>query len=193
MPPLTTAESIAATARALLEAEGVEGVSMRRVAEAVGITPMAIYRHYASREALLESVAEAGFVELAARAGAVCAGDDALSRIGALLESYLDYAFERPKLFEYMFSAARPGARRFPEDFSARRSPTANVLFDAVSEGVARGELRDDDPWEVALALWAHAHGLICLYQGGRFGLTPARFRALYRRSLRRLFDGLKA
>ncbi|HEU4537747.1 MAG TPA: TetR/AcrR family transcriptional regulator, partial [Polyangiaceae bacterium] len=149
---MTTAESITAAARALLEAEGAGGVTMRRVAEAVGITPMAIYRHFESREALLESLAEAGFAELAAASRAKRGGDDAVGRIGSLLDSYLDYAFERPRLFEYMFSAARPGARRFPDDFSARRSPTANLLYDAVHEGVARGELRDDDPWEVCLA-----------------------------------------
>ena len=41
----STSERIAKAARLLLDKEGVEGVTMRRVAKAVGITPMALYRH----------------------------------------------------------------------------------------------------------------------------------------------------
>ena len=85
------------------------------------------------------------------------------------------------------------GNRRFPEDFHARRSPTANLLADVLTLGMDRGEIARDDVWEVALALWAHAHGLICLYRAGRFSLAPEPFRALYHRSLGRMLDGLTA
>ncbi|WP_242617997.1 TetR/AcrR family transcriptional regulator [Edaphobacter modestus] len=42
----TTSQKIARAARRLLDKEGAESVTMRRVASAVGITPMALYRHY---------------------------------------------------------------------------------------------------------------------------------------------------
>src|SRR5215831_10713288 len=61
-----TAERIIAAARRLLEREGAEAVTMRRVGDAVGITAMAIYRHYPDRAALLNAVADQGFAELAA-------------------------------------------------------------------------------------------------------------------------------
>ena len=48
----TTADAIRAAALRILETEGPEAVSLRRVATAVGITPMAIYHHFASREAM---------------------------------------------------------------------------------------------------------------------------------------------
>ena len=59
-----TADKIRAAARRLLEKQGLEAVSMRRVGEAVGITAMAIYRHYPDRAALLNAVADEGFQEL---------------------------------------------------------------------------------------------------------------------------------
>jgi AcrR family transcriptional regulator len=59
-----TAERIAAEASAILRAEGADAVSMRRVASAVGITPMAIYRHFPNREALLRAVAARGWATL---------------------------------------------------------------------------------------------------------------------------------
>ena len=42
-------------------------MTMRRVATAVGITPMALYRHYPNRDGLLNALADVGFVELSAK------------------------------------------------------------------------------------------------------------------------------
>ena len=51
-----TQERISETALRLFETDGEAGVSMRRVATAVGITPMAIYHHFADRRSLLNFV-----------------------------------------------------------------------------------------------------------------------------------------
>jgi AcrR family transcriptional regulator len=56
----STSKRIATAARRLLDKEGVEGVTMRRVAKAVGITPMALYRHYPDRAGLLNALADEG-------------------------------------------------------------------------------------------------------------------------------------
>src|SRR4051812_49489621 len=59
-----TAVRIAGAARALLAAEGAAAVSMRRIAATIGVTPMALYRHYPNRDALLAAVADRAFAEL---------------------------------------------------------------------------------------------------------------------------------
>jgi len=46
MTTTPTLRKIAAAARRLLDREGAEALTMRRIAKAVGITPMAVYRHY---------------------------------------------------------------------------------------------------------------------------------------------------
>jgi len=66
MPTNSSNRKIAIASRRLLDKEGTEAVTMRRVAKAVGITPMAIYRHYPDRAALLNSLADEGFEELVA-------------------------------------------------------------------------------------------------------------------------------
>ena len=60
----STAGSIANAARLLLDEEGVEAVTMRRVARGVGLTAMAIYRHYPDRKGLLNALVDEGFREL---------------------------------------------------------------------------------------------------------------------------------
>ncbi|MGH9471072.1 MAG: TetR/AcrR family transcriptional regulator [Terriglobia bacterium] len=187
------AETIARVTLRLLEKEGPQAVTMRRVARAAGITPMAIYHHFPGRAALLKTVTEAEFEKLRNFAEARPTPRSFESQIVHIVDGYLDYAFARPRLFDYVFSRPRTDARRFPEDFRARRSPTLNPLADAVAEGMQKGKLKTDDVWEVALELWAHAHGYIMLYRGGRFSLSEKQFRQLVHRSLRRLLYGLKA
>jgi AcrR family transcriptional regulator len=193
MKKLTTPEKILRAAHKLFEREGADAVSMRRVADAVGITPMAIYRHFPNREALLKRLSDDSFNTVAHEWEARATHPDILKRLHALLEPYLQYALEHPHLFDHAFSVRRDDARRFPEDFRARQSPTLNVVADAVAEGVRLGVLKQDDPWDVAMSLWAHAHGLVALYRAGRFSYDEAQFRKFYFESIGRLIDGIKA
>lgn len=193
MPRLSTSDKILRAALKLFARGGAEAVSMRRVADAVGITPMAIYRHFPNREALLKRLSDDSFQAIAHEWAAHATHPDVLERLQALLTPYLDYALANPHLFDHAFSLRRDDARRFPEDFRARQSPTLTVIADAIDEGMRRGVLRADDPWDVAMTLWAHAHGLIALYRAGRFSYDEAQFRAFYLASLRRVIDGIKA
>jgi len=187
-----TADKIAVAARRLLDEEGAEAVTMRRVADAVGITPMAIYRHYRGRDSLLNALADDGFEELAARLTRRRFSGGVEQRLTKMSEIYLDHALKNPRLFELMFLKPREGARRYPSDFKAGRSPTANLMVDVLKEGMESGCFRKDDPWEMVFEMGALSHGLIMLYLGGRLDATPASFRALYRRSFRRYIDGIR-
>jgi AcrR family transcriptional regulator len=188
----STREKILAAARDLFEREGPAAVSMRRVADAVGITPMAIYRHFANREALLKQISDDAFVEVARVWCTHTQHPDLMHGLLHSMENYLDYALQHPHLFDYSFSVTRDDARRFPEDFRARSSPTLNVIADLLAEGMQRGLLRDRDPWDLAMTLWAQGHGLIALYRAGRFSYDQEQFRAFYLQSFGVIFDGIK-
>ena len=188
-----TAERILRAARALFEKHGERGVSMRGVAQAVGITPMAIYRHFPSREALLKRISDDSFQAIAHHWTARGRGRDRRAKQLAVQRIYHDYALAHPHLFDHAFSSRRADARRFPQDFQARLSPTFNVVFDVVAEAMEAGVLRRDDAWEIAMTLWAHSHGLVALYRAGRFSYEEAAFRRFYDASMGRLLDGLAA
>lgn len=193
MTATPTHRAIALAALRILESGGADAVTMRRVAKAVGITAMAIYRHYPSRAALLDAVAEDGFAALAASLRKRRLAGTVEARLGKMGDLYLDHALRNPRLFELMFLDRREGARRYPGDFKARRSPTATELADLLAEGMRDGTFRDDDAWEIAFEMGALSHGLIQLYLGGRIALSRTAFRALYRRSFRRHLNGLRS
>ena len=192
-PPRTsTAASILAAARELLDRDGLAAVAMRPVAERVGITPMAIYRHYGDRASLLNAVADQGFNELAARVEALQFEGDVDHRLTQVADVFLDAAFTFPNLYELMFLAPREGARVYPTDFKAGRSPTFSPTVTILENAMCAGELRLDDPVEIAFELSALSHGLIVLYLGGRVDQSEIEFRALHQRSFRRYLDGLR-
>jgi AcrR family transcriptional regulator len=164
---------------------------MRRVAQAVGLTAMAIYRHYPNREVLLNALADEGFQELAARLTGRRFSADLETRLAEIADVYLNHALENPRLFELMFLKPRKGARRYPRDFKARKSPTATVLADAIAGGMAAGKLKKGDPWEVTFEMGALSHGLILLFLGGRMTVTVTQFHAFNRRAFRRYFHGI--
>ena len=145
MVKMSTAGKIAGAAGKLLDREGTEAVTMRRVAKAVRITPMALYRHYADRDGLLNALADAGFAELAERVAGTVLPANVEQQLMAILNVFLDFALERPRLFELMFLQRREGARQFPEDFRAGRSPTAKFAAAALEAGMKAGNFRRDE------------------------------------------------
>src|SRR5579862_2335514 len=211
--PNATSSKILSASRRLLFRHGADSVTMRRVAQAVGITPMAIYRHFPDRDALLNSLANEGFAALPSRLSRDGSStrngtrpsnahaprnrikESLESRLTHLTAIYLDHALAHPRLFELMFLKPRAGARRFPRDFTAGQSPTANLMVQAIRDAIAAKQFPgtpESEIWEVVFDMGALSHGLIMLYLGGRVAASPSRFRALYQRAFRRYLRGLR-
>jgi AcrR family transcriptional regulator len=186
-----TSERIATAARRLLEREGAAAVTMRRVAEAVGITAMAVYRHYPNRAGLLNKLADEGFEELALRLEKAKLSGSTEKRLERLMQIFLDHALEKPRLFELMFLEPREGARQFPQDFRAGKSPTANPSAAVLKHGMETGFLHEDDVWEIVFDMGAMLQGLIMLYLGGRTSLSEKQFRDYCRRAFERYMHGI--
>lgn len=148
-PPGGRRAQIVAEARSLLEAEGPEGLSMRRLAERIGVRAPSLYKHIPDKAALEAELVADGVRELA----------DLMDRVapdlGAFAQSYRWFADEHPHLYRLMFAAPAPdaGAVGLPER-------VAEPLLAAVEGDVDR-----------ARAVWALVHGMVEL---GRAGLVPA-------------------
>src|SRR5881296_2346778 len=95
VPQQTTGEHIAQVALEILEAEGAEAVSMRRIASAVDITPMAIYHHFPNREALLNFITDREFSRLLEYIQARPVRGNLEARLIGIMDGYLDYALAR--------------------------------------------------------------------------------------------------
>lgn len=184
---VSTREKILAAARKAFDRKGLEGLSLREVAAKVGVTPMAIYRHFASKEALIDALVLDALDEWSARVQALPAVAG-LAKIEQMGEAFLDFALREPRRFEAAFLLPSRKARRYPDDFAAGRSPAGNIQLSVLEEGIRQGAIAAAPPVEIVLINSALSQGLVTLYRAGRIAGGEEEFRALYRRAMRRVF-----
>jgi AcrR family transcriptional regulator len=171
-PAKTNPEAIRAVAIDVLEREGDEALTLRRLARELGLAPNALYRHYASREVLMAAVADevarrlvaAVGAELAAREAAARPGGlDARGRVSILAEVYAAFGTTHPALYKALMG------RRGDAEATLPRPLGYDVLWDLVTREVEALTGRDKAPI-VAVALWGLLHGLWALQHADLLG-----------------------
>ncbi|HEX8693051.1 MAG TPA: TetR/AcrR family transcriptional regulator [Longimicrobium sp.] len=187
--PTPGQQRILAAAERLYKGGGLDALSIRRVAELVGVTPMAIYRHYRDKDALLEALVGLGFERWEKYLARAARRRTPLRRFEAALTQYREFALDEPRLFELMFLIPRPNVPHAPASLRMTSSPAFGVMIASVREAMEAGALRRGDPGETILALWAAAHGLTALHFSGRFGGDDAVFRRVYDRTMKQLLQ----
>jgi AcrR family transcriptional regulator len=183
-----TRDRIFAAAKAVLDREGLPGLTIRRVADRAGVSPMAMYRHFADKDALLNALMDDGLAGWADMARSIRATDP-IEWLHALGEAYLEFALTEPHRFDAAFFLPASRARQYPDDFVAGRSPVVAMAMVRVDQAKTDGRLGDKPALEVVLAFSALAQGLVSMYRANRFS-SEKQFRALYRTQIRRCFEG---
>ena len=126
----------------LLLEVGYEAFSLRKVAERIGYSATAIYRHFADKDALLYAVTEEGFRRFTASLRAAGSGEgDPFEWLQAMGFSYIDFGLEHPAYYRVMFMQ-RPDLlwRRRPDRPGSRMES-----FGALRAAVEAGEVGRDD------------------------------------------------
>lgn len=155
-------EIIVATKKLLAEAGRAEDVSVRAVAEAVGVTPPSIYLHFADKDALLEAVVCDVFRELHdAMTSAAADATGPLDRLRAFGLAYVRFAVSHPEHYRLATMDPQPNPQH---EVDAVLHDAAFAHFNAtVVECIEAGIFVGDDPLPIALELWTAAHGVAAL------------------------------
>jgi AcrR family transcriptional regulator len=150
-PRSARAEEVIAVARRLLEEEGAATLTMRRLAERVGIRAPSLYKHFPDKAALEAAVIATGLEDAAAAfEAAVGAAADPLT---ALAAAYRQFALDHPHLYRLMNTGPLP-REHLPPGLEDRTA--APLLRVAGTPARAR-------------AIWAFAHGMVMLELDHRF------------------------
>jgi AcrR family transcriptional regulator len=175
---------IAHAAFHIYAAEGPKGLTMRKVAAAVGVRASALYRHYRNKEELVDVVATLADQALADKLRAPAKQQPRKGRTRPMLGRALDFAVEQPRLFR-LATTHRP---RWRDTSCAAR----NIVAAEVGQAKEKGELRKGNEENTTTAIWAHICGLAAIH--GR-GDLPGEWRPLRRDWLaaaRPIIDGLR-
>lgn len=168
------ARQIVSAAREVLEAGGLEALSMRHVADRVGIRAPSIYKHFPGKEAVEAALISIGFQEQAALFEAAL--ETTAEPFAALAEAYRSFARRHPHLYRLMY------------DRSLNRSDLIPVSEESAVALVVRAAGDDRD---LARAVWAFAHGMTILELDNHFP-TDADLDAAWRRGIAALQGSIR-
>jgi AcrR family transcriptional regulator len=147
------ATEIVVAARRILENEGADGLTMRRLAAEVGIRAPSLYKHFPTKRSVEAAVIEAGMLEFGRALHAAVGGAGQGHEVPALLEAYRGAALASPGLYRLATAGRLP------------REDLVPGLEDWAGEPFV---LATGDPWR-AQALFSFAHGMVILELDDRF------------------------
>lgn len=153
---------------ALVRERGAGALSMREVANRVGVAHRALYRHYADREAMLDAVAADGFERLADRLAS------ALETRAAFVTAYVRFALEEPSLYQLVMDRDRKQIAACPP-LKAASDRVIALSLQALADGKRGAEGRD-----AVIAVWSMLHGALALYRSGMIRAADAEQLAAY-------------
>jgi len=153
---------IKTTALTLFGNAGYRAVSLRAIANEMGLSAPALYRYYENKEALLGALRADGFHFLKNRLHEVRqTASSPVDAVSEAMKAYLDFAMTQPELYCLMYELDQGSISESSLAFSSRKSAFSEA------EGLARDILkmtqRTGDANQMAHLFWINAHGLAAL------------------------------
>lgn len=155
-------------AKRLFLKQGIDNVSMRRIAAEAGYSPAAIYRYFRNKREILSHLRNQGFAEYHERQKRM----EPVGTSGEMMYqggmNYLQFAVDHPDDFHLMFCTTCEEVDL--EGKLAEESMRSFHFFRKRMEKIIEsGYFGDADPETVVFAYWAGVHGLASLVNSGRF------------------------
>lgn len=158
---------ILTAARTILQNGGFPALSMRTLAEAVGVRAPTLYDYFASKEDVLNAL----FLEavgIAAdyfreRTADAAPGVDRIVQMGL---AYREFAIQHPTLFQLVFDRIDSSYVPGPEQAEAGKR-LFDVLHAEVETALSLGEIAPGNSEAIAITLWGIVHGLSTLQLSG--------------------------
>ena len=150
------------TARKLLEVDGIDQLSLGKLAEALEVKAPSLYRYFASKTALLQAINTATITDLISALGAAIdrVSDDPTTRIMSMALAYRAFAHAHPAAYALAYSAAPPDIRVAEARAEAMVLPLQALMAEISGADQSLAALRG------ALAL---VHGFVMLEFAGQF------------------------
>lgn len=161
-PARTSVDEIVAVGRTILESEGIEGLTMQRVAAAVGIRAPSLYKRVRDRSDLVRLILTDAVSELTARLDETAVTGDPRRDLAGLAHVYREFARSHPETYALLFS-------RLPE--GSRIDAALNTRASQAVVRTAGALAGSDDALDAARTFVAWANGFIGMELAGAFRL----------------------
>lgn len=148
----------------ILAKEGSGALSLRSVAQKVGVSHAAPYAHFADKQALIAEISTEGYRRLyeAIRAAAAQHEHDPARQLVEAAWAYVSFALEDPEHFKVTLSGVVEKEKDYPAFVEVSKKSFALVV-DIVQACQRKGVLPKGAPDLVAVGVWSLMHGLVSL------------------------------
>ena len=149
---------------AIADADGLEAVTLARVAAALGVRSPSLYNHVEGRDGLIRGVAARSTRELATALRRAATGRSGADAIAAVAQAQRDYARRYPGRYAATVAAPAPG--------DAEHEAAAADAVDVLESVLGGAGLEGDDVIHAVRALRSAVHGFAALEASGGFALA---------------------
>lgn len=161
-PSRTSLHDIVAAGRSLVEAHGLEDLTMQRVAAAVGVRAPSLYKHVPGRGALVRMIVEDVVDDLATALEELPGAGDPAGDLVALAAAFRSFAKAHPETYRLIFSPLPEDWRPDPERLAAASRPVLEATTQLVGPERALDAARTVTAW---------AHGFVSMELAAAFRL----------------------
>ncbi len=169
-PAQVNRETVIDKARELIEADGLDQLSLGNLAAALGIKAPSLYKHVASKTELLRAVNTVTTQRLVAALRTAATDDDPEQRLLEIARVYRDFAHAYPHTYALAFTNALPEIRPDAQQLEQLALPLQAMMVPISGPEASLAALR---------GIWAIIHGFVMLELSGQFqrgGDLPAAF-----------------
>jgi AcrR family transcriptional regulator len=146
----------------ILQSEGPDGLSVRRIAAAAGVAPMGVYNHFESKFGIIDALFIRGFERLGQAMDSIADISDSYEALRQAGQRYRALALKHPMEYRIMFMQSVPGFEPSDKAMEVAASAFA-ALVAAVQRAMAAGIIAEGPPTDTAQMIWASIHGWVSL------------------------------
>ena len=149
--------------------EDVDKLTLKVLSDATGTSRSAIYRHFSSKDALMEEIIRQGFEEFDSITSPILRDQETplVDRFYNTSKVYIAWAKENPNLYRLLFGRKYAYIREEILSIKEETCDAFGALKCTVEEGQEKGILKKDDSLKQSVVIWASLHGLASLIIDG--------------------------
>ena len=187
-----TSEALIAAAHRLLAEHGPDALTVRRIANAAGMSTMNVYSRFGGKDGVIDELYADGYRRLLADVDAIPMSGDVPADLIRISTTYRSWALDNPRYYAIMFRQAILGFEPSPDSIESARGGLTR-LVERVSAGQQDGSIAATDGYdaaEIAVWLWATCHGMISLELDG-VGADGIDWKSVYDHGIRTAIHGV--
>jgi AcrR family transcriptional regulator len=159
----------------LLEREGFDGLSIRKIAERIEYAPATIYLYYRDKDQLLFELHNVGFARFMAKMSECLVEPTAAERLRVMGQKYIEFALDNPQLYHLMMVEREPIKEENLINFDGWEHgyKSLDLLRGQLAQAQAEGSLHTDNLDISTIVFWSAVHGTSMLYLSERLNMMP--------------------